>query len=522
MKNDRVIRSAGIVGGFTMLSRVLGLGRDVLMAGLFGTSLSMSAFVIAFTIPNLFRRLFGEGALSAAFVPVFVETRHEQGEQAAWALARKIITLVGLTLLIIVLLGELLIHFLPSVLPISEKWLMVLSLLRIMLPYMVFICLAALSMAILNAHRHFAVPAATPCLLNITWIAAVLLVAPRFSDESRIYIVAGAVLLAGLLQLGFQLPVLYRYGYRPGFALDLADRKVNRVLTLMGPAAMGLALTQINVLVDRALAGLIGEWAAAALYFSERLIYLPLGLFATALSTVLLPTFSAEAAGRNYRRIADTATHSLRNLLFIMIPAAVGLFVLARPIIETIYKWREFDAQSVWYTATALQCYAPGLVVFSLAKIFVPAFYALQDTRTPFRIGAVTVVINLVINLVFIATLPVAWKHAGIALATVIAEAFYAITLFILLQKKIGKLPLKAIGISLLKTASAACIMGVAAGSCSSILHHNAFLLSLPGKISEIAVTAGAVMVGLLTYLAAAIILRSPELRDMYSSLRKK
>jgi len=323
---------------------------------------------------------------------------------------------------------------------LPEKVAIILPLLRIMLPYMIFICLAALSMAILNSFRHFAVPAATPCLLNIIWIFTILTVFPYLSNDQHIQIraVSWAVLLAGLVQLSAQIPVLMKYGYRFHFSWAWNDRRVGTVLKLMGPAALGLAITQFNVLIDRLLATWVGPWAPASLFFSERLIYFPLGIFATALGTVLLPTFSSHAADKDTFGMRETLNHSLRNLMFVMVPAAVGLFVLAFPIIRMIFQWKTFDVQSTWYTAIALQCYAPGLIVFSLAKVFVPAFYGQQDTLTPVKVGIATVALNIILNLIFIVTLPLNWKHAGLAGATVIAEAFYAVVLAVLLHRRIG------------------------------------------------------------------------------------
>ena len=507
-----------------MLSRGLGLFRDVVMAGFFGTSTAMSAFVVAFTIPNLFRRLFGEGALSAAFIPVFVEARHTSGDQAAWKLARSIITLVTIVLLLFTLAGELICLSAPRLMPLSPVTEMVLLLLRIMLPYMVFICLAALSMAILNSFGHFAVPAFTPCLLNIIWLCAVLLVCPIFSVplDNRVFVVAWAVLFAGVMQLSAQFPMLFHFGYRPGFSLRLDDPRVNRVLLLMGPAALGLAITQFNVLADRLLATWVGPWAPAALFFSERLIYFPLGIFATALSTVLLPTFSGQAADLQLDTIKNTIVHSLRSLMFVMIPAAAGLFVLARPIVEMIFQWKAFDSTSTWYTMTALMCYAPGLIVFSLAKIFVPAFYALQDTKTPLRIGLLTVAINLTINICFIVLLPLHYKHAGIAAATVLAESFYAVTLVILLQRKIDTIDWQPVIRSTARVGAATFIMAVAARLLLMSLESSLHATLIPTKIGQILCISVTIGLSTAIYAAMAFLLRCPELRELLNLRRKR
>ncbi|MDD2237267.1 MAG: murein biosynthesis integral membrane protein MurJ [Kiritimatiellae bacterium] len=525
MKQEKVIRSAGVVGSFTTLSRALGLVRDVVMAGFFGTSLSMSAFVVAFTIPNLFRRLFGEGALSAAFVPVFVETRRNVGDGAAWAVARKVITLIVLLLLCFVLAGELVISLLPDVVALSAKNLLILRLLSIMLPYMLFICLAALSMAILNSFGHFAVPAATPCVLNVVWVLATLIFLPFMHGplESKIFVVAWAILVAGVAQLFFQYPMLRRFGYQPGLSFDFSDARVRRVLMLMGPAAVGMALTQFNVLVDRALAAWVGAWAPAALYFSERLIYFPLGICGTALGTVLLPVFSRHAADGQFLTINSTINQSLRTLLFLMIPSAVGLGLLAQPIIESIYQWREFTAESTWFTAVALQCYAPGLIVFSLSKVFVPAFFALQDTRTPVRVGMATVLLNLLANLIFILTLPVRYKHAGIALATVLAETGYAVALAWILQRRIGSPGWPRIFRSLGKVLLISGLMGVVVWfGARWIPEWLATMGSLSEKFRQIATVGGSILIAVPVYLLLALVVRCEELQFLLAAMRRR
>lgn len=469
MSGKSVTKSSGVIAVMTMLSRCLGLLRDMLMAGLFGTGIKMSAFVIAFTIPNLFRRLFGEGALSAAFVPVFIETRRQSGEKEAWRLARRIITIVAALLAVLVLLGLFLIDWVlaewnPDGMPGA-----VLPLLRIMLPYMFFICLAALAMAILNSFKRFAVPAAMPCVLNIIWISALLFVVPQTvgSPAGKIEVVAWAVLIAGAAQLLGQLPSLWRRGYRPGIDFDLSAPKVRRIFILMGPAALGLAVTQINVVIDRILAAWVAPWGPAALFFSERLIYLPLGVFATAMGTALLPALSEHVAKKDGAGLVDTLTISVRNILLVLIPAAIGLFALSDPIIDLLFGWGAFDTASTAQTAIALRFYAPGLIFFGLAKLLVPTFYAHQDTKTPVKLSVLTVFLNLTLNITFVLTWPANMKHAGLAFATVLAEGFYVLALGFMLRKS-GIAPRwRGISRSILCALTSGLLMGI----CAAILH---------------------------------------------------
>ncbi len=566
MDSKKIIKSAGVVSGFTSLSRLLGLARDVLMAGLFGTSLVMSAFVVAFTVPNLFRRLFGEGALSSALVPVLVETREKEGDAAAWTLVNRVLSLLAVVVTVITLAVML---FAAIASPESAKIAAVLDLLLIMMPYMVFICLAAVSMAILNSFHHFAISAFAPSVLNILWIATLLLVVPNIgnSPEEKIGAVAWAVLLAGFLQWAVQWPVLRHFGWAPfkkptppcghpsaggedhlcasmddeqirrnkipsvggvpegrgGFsesAEDETNAKVKKILCLMGPAALGMAILQLNVIIDRLLAIWVSKEGPAALYFSERLIYLPLGIFATALGTVLLPVLSRHASTHDREQMRNTISDGLRHLLFIMIPAAVGLLVLAHPIVRMIFEWKAFGSASTWMTAIALQCYAPGLIVFSLAKIFVPAFYAQQDTKTPVKIGAIAVALNLVLNITFILILPQPVKHAGLAFATVLSSVFNMSCLALILQRRIGKPDWKRVAATAARSLGAAALMAITVVGVYGFLR-----MGLPAealaKAGQIVAVLGSIAAGGGVYLLANVLFRAPELREFTKALRR-
>ncbi len=463
MKNDGILRSTAVVGCCILLSRVLGFAREILMAYLFGTTLWQSAFSVAFTVPNTFRRIFGEGALAAAFIPVFTETMERQGSRAAWSLAGKTLNLLMLTLALVVTVGLAVIHVGETASVPGSQAQTVLSLLRIMFPYLFFICVAALCMAILNSQRRFLLPALAAPLLNIVWILALLAVIfwARPEPGRQIRVIAVAVLGAGFLQAAFQFPVLWRQGFRPTRSLGLNDPRIRRVLILMGPAALGMGVSQVNIGIDRLLAFFAGEWAPAALAFSERLVYLPLGLFATAMGTVLLPTLSRSAAREETDDMVKTVESSLVHLMMIMTPAAIGLFLLAEPLVTLAYQRGRFDARSTILTARALRFYAPGLIAFSLYKVFVPAFYALKNTRTPVLIGVLAVGANLVLNLIFVFTWPVFYRHAGLALASVLASAGNGIVLAVILRRRLGCFRDLAVFKDLLRILVCASVMGV-------------------------------------------------------------
>lgn len=521
MQNRTVIRSAFTVGGFTMLSRILGMVRDVLTAGLFGTSLAFSAFSVAFRIPNLFRALFGEGALSAAFIPVFQETRQSRGEAEAWRLAARITSLAGVVLLGVVALGILgmsgTLWWVPG---LSEKTLTILPLARIMLPYVFFICLAALAMGVLNSYRKFSTSAFTPTLLNVTWILSVLFVIPVFRGTgTQITVLAWTVFVAGAVQLGYLLGPLRRVGWRARFDADWSDPLVRRVFLLMGPNALGLAVNQVNVLLSSWLALMAGSWAPSALFYAERLIYLPQGILATSLGVVLLPVLSEFAVLGEYGNMRDAVQHGLRTLLFVMTPAAIGLLVLAAPVVRLLFEHGKFDADSTMLTARALRFYAPGLMVFCLAKVFVPAFYALQDTKTPVKIGLCSVAICLTCNLVAVNVLPEYWRHAGLAASTVVAEAFNGTMLAALLHRRLGALRYRAV------LATVARALGLAAAMAAAAYFANGWLSAKVAAwrpaLAPFAVLP-AIAAGVATYFALAKVFRVPELGFVTEALRSR
>ena len=524
MKDGKLIRSAGVVGSFTLLSRGLGMLRDIIIAYYFGSSMLASAFFVAFTIPNLFRRLFGEGALSAAFIPVLIETRTQEGDKAAWKLASRVITMTAAVLTTLALLGVLLFSIGLRISGLGEIWVTTFGLSRIMFPYVLFICIAALFMAILNSYKHFATSAFAPCLLNIILIVSMLVVFPIVGEQPvhRAYVLAWAVILAGIAQMAIQLPALKRFGCPFQFSSRWNDPRVKQVLILMGPAALGMAVTQFNVLIDKFLAMWIAPWAPAALFYSERMIYFPLGIIATAMATVLLPTFSTHAAEKNTGAIRETITQSLRHLIFIMVPAALGLLALAPFILETIFDWGgEFDAQSTLLSARALRFYAPGLIVFSAAKVFVPAFYATQDTKTPVRIGIYTVALNLGLNILFIMTLPLYWKHAGMAFSTVLSEALGMIALGIILTRRIKDLQWKAIFSSFIRCFMAGILMALVAWAIAQFTLP-LFRTHLSGKIAQIISLALAMGAGACTYWVLITLFRIPELGEIKDALQRK
>lgn len=524
MENRNVIRFAFTVGGFTMLSRVLGMVRDVLTAGIFGTSLAMSSFVVAFRIPNLFRALFGEGALSSAFIPVFMQARRQEGEAPAWRLARRVGTLVGVTLLGIVALGIVGMSLWLLRPQVGAEAAAVLPLARIMLPYVFFICMAALAMAVLNSYRLFSVSAFTPALLNITWILAILFIIPivHGGPARQIQALAWTVFAAGAVQLAYQIPPLLRVGWRPGLDTDWRDPRVKQVFLLMGPSALGLAVNQVNVMVNSLIALYwVGAWAPSALFYAERLLYFPQGILATALGTVLLPVLSDFAVQHKHDEMRGAIHHGLRTLLFVMTPAAIGLFVLAPAIVQMLFEHGSFDWHSTMLTSRALSFYAPGLMVFCLAKVFVPAFYALQDTRTPVRVGLCAVTLNLTLNIVSALTLPEYWKHAGMALSTVVSEGFNGLVLALLLRRRLGPFGIRGILAGLWRALGAAIAMAATAFYAERVITTWLYVY-VPHKAAQLIGVPLAIALGMAVYFGAARLFRFPELGFVLDALRTR
>jgi putative peptidoglycan lipid II flippase len=523
---SNVLRRAALVGAMTGISRLAGLVREQMMAYFFGTGLAKSAFDVAFRIPNLFRRLFGEGALSAAFIPVYTEVREREGAEAANRLAAKIAGLLIASLSLITALGMLATLAIQARLSPDSRWTAILPLLRIMLPYAPLICLAALTMGLLNALRHFAIPALAPVFLNLVWIAALLGICPFIDSDPfvRIRVIAWAVVVAGMIQVAVQLPPLARRGVSllPSFHWR-RDARIRHVLRLMAPMALGAGLVQINVCVDGILAMWSAPWAPSALEYAERLVYLPLGLVGNAFATVLLPTLSSHAAVHDYDGLGATLERALRNISVLMAPAAVGLTLLALPVVTLVYRLGDgaFQAESALYTARALAGYAPGLLVFSLYKSLTPAFYALQDTRTPVRVGLFSVGLNLVLNILCVIMLPEGWKHMGIAASTVFTSLINCVTLALILHRRTGALHAARLLPCTASAVLAAGLMGVAV----YFLHPFALRLlepRVPLKVAQLLAILAAMGVGAALYGGLIQLFHRQALGELADDIRNR
>jgi len=413
MEGGGFLRSARTVSICTFLSRVLGLARDVLCARVFGVGGVWDAFVLAFTIPNLFRRMFGEGSLSLAFIPVMADYTENRSESETRDLVGVVFTATGAVLGVLVLLGVGGAWCYYRVAKPTGDGALFIRLLWITLPYAVFICLTAISMSVLNTRRHFLTPALAPAALNIFWIGGVVLLAPLIG----IYGVAAAVLAGGMVQLGMQLPVLARKGLLPRVRIDLKHPGLVRTAKLMLPLLVGSAAMQVNVLLDRVIAWLLaGEGGVASLYYGDRLVQFPLGVFGIAVTTAAFPTFARKAAAGDMAGLAGSVTQALRAIVFIALPASLGLLLIRTEAVELIFRGGKFTEEAAVRTARVVLFYSLGLVFYCGVHILTRAFYSIGDMRTPVRLSLLTIGCNVVLNLSLVWRL----KEAGIALATAV------------------------------------------------------------------------------------------------------
>lgn len=422
----RLLRGSSVVGAGTLLSRVAGLARDIVVARFAGATAAADAFFVAFKIPNFFRRLFAEGAFSQAFVPVLAEYRQKGGVAAVRELNDRVAGALGGTLLLVTLFGVLCAPLLTGVFAFGwwwggaqpEKFEMASQMLRITFPYLMLISLTGLAGAVLNSFDRFAIPALTPVLLNLVMIAAVLVAANWF--EPPIMALAWGVLAAGVVQLLFQVPFLMRQGLLPRPRWDWNYPGVRKILRLMAPVLFGVSVTQISLVLDTLLASFLPTGSISWLYFSDRLVELPLGVFGVAVATVILPSLSRLHTESDPQRFRHTLDWALRSVCLIALPAAVALIVLAEPLLTVLFQYGNMTAWDMQMAAWSLRAYSLGLLAFMLIKVLAPGYFARQDTLTPVRYGLVAIAAKMLLSLAFVIPLHLYFKlgHMGLALAT--------------------------------------------------------------------------------------------------------
>ncbi len=424
-----LLRSLATVSGMTFLSRLLGFVRDFVIARIFGAGLMTDAFFVAFKLPNLLRRLFAEGAFSQAFVPILGEYRNKDGTAEAKRLVDHVATLLFLILIVVTLVGvaaaPLLVYIsAPGFAADPDKFALTVELTRITFPYIFFMSLVALAGGILNTWSRFAVPAFTPVLLNLSFIAMAVLAAPYFAQP--VLALSWAVFIGGALQLAFQLPSLRRIGMLPRFSLDTKDPGVRRILKLMAPAVLGVSVSQVSLLINTIFASFLATGSVSWLYYADRLMEFPAGMLGAALGTILLPSlarYHALARPDDYSKLLDWG---LRLTLLLAAPAALALAIIAVPLIATLFHHGAFGANDVFMTRDALVAYSLGLLGLILVKVLAPGFYARQNVRTPVKIALLTLFVTQMLNLSLIGWL----QHAGLALSIGLAACLNALLLY--------------------------------------------------------------------------------------------
>lgn len=510
-ETQQILRFTRTVTLVTLLSRFFGYVRDLSIAVLLGTSLAADAFVVAFRLPNLFRRLTAEGAMTSAFIPVFTSYRVERSDSESWDFARQMFWTLATVMLGLTLLG---IIFAPALVRLftlasadPQKWTVAVLLTRITFSYCLLIALAALAGAILNTLRVFGIPASVPIFLNLAIIAAALVAYFWDYTEPAVALAVGVV-VGGLLQVLVQLPALIRRGMVFRFKTGFRHPGIRRVGRLMVPAIAGVGVYQVNVLVSTIFASQTEGWISA-LYYADRLMEVVLGAYAISVATVVLPVLSQQAVKKQLTGMRATLTFSLRNVAFIVIPAAVGLMVLREPIVRTLFEHEAFGANSTVLTATALFFYALGLPAFASVRLMVQGFYATEDTATPVQIAALALLVNVILCFLLVGTL----GHGGLALATSLASYLNLAVLYAVFRRRLGAVDEPRLFLSVGRALVAAFGMGLICWLMARELN-----LSTEPGFAALAVGVGATIgVGVVAYLFLAWLLRADELSEVYT-----
>ena len=516
--SPRLARSAGMFGLATITSRILGLVRDTVLAFYFGAGDAADAFRVATRIPNLVRDLFAEGAMSAAFVPTFTRQLTLNGRDRAWHLSSSVINALLLVTGAVVAAGILFADplvrlFAADFAAVPGKLELTIELTRIVFPFLTMVAVAAVLMGMLNSLGHFFVPALSPAMFNVAIIVIALAFVPLAPSlgVAPITVVAVATLVGGVAQVVIQWPPLAREGFRYRPVLDVRDEALHRVLLLMGPGTIGMAATQINVFVNTVLATGEGTGAVSWLDLAFRLMYLPIGLFGVSIATAATPAISRLVAEHDFARIRSTLAGALGLMLFLNVPATIGLIVLARPIVAVIFERGEFTAADTIATAGAVQFYALGLVGYSVVRIISPTFYALQRSRVPVTVSIASVMVNVALNVTLVRLM----GYRGLALGTSLTAIVNASVQLILLRREIHGLEGRRIVASLVRVLIASAVMGaitwVTYGGLSSALPGDSMLM-------QSARLSATIVVALASLVAVAQALRIPEFaeaRDM-------
>ncbi len=518
-----MLKSSGAMAAATLASRVLGMVREMVYAAFMGNTWVASAFTLAFQVPNLFRRLLGEGALTAAFIPIFKHKEVNEGEGEMWRAANAVISglaaAAGLVTVVVVVgisLARAFHHF-------NAETDLMLRLLRLMFPYMLLVCMAAVLIGMANARGHFFVPALGAVILNLVMIASVIFLAPRMGRalDQRIFGLAIGVLVAGLAQALFQVPSLSREGYRYTWVSPWKNPTVNEVVRKMLPGSIGVAAFQINVLLTQCFSFWFDPSIVATFNYSVRLMELPQGIFGISLATYMLPTLSGLAAEKKYPEFRETLRQGLSHLSFANLLAAAMAFSLATPIVRLLFQRGMFDASATHRVAVALACLAPGLLMFSMNNILARAFFALSDIKTPMKISVFCLVLNLVLAF-WLTRHMLQWRvggEAGLAAANTLSACCNTALLLMALRRKLKVTGLAELWPMVLKLAGAAVAAGYVAWWLNWFWEKHLGYATLPQKMGAVFVP---MLGGAILYWLLALVLKVPAATELMGMLRRK
>ena len=508
----KIIKYAGSVSAGTTVSRIFGYIRDMLVAYMFGAGMFADAFYAAFRIPNLIRRMLGEGSFSAAFIPVFSEYLHTKTKTETQKLINVVFTLLFLTLFVITVLGMFFSPLLVKIIAYGftsdpEKLQLTIELTRLMFPFLLFICLAAMLLALLNTLSSFFIPAIAPANLSFAEIIYILALAPLLSPGNQIKGLAISVIFGGLGHFLMQYPTLRNLGWKLNFDFHFNHPGIKKIVFLMIPSIIGISVDQINTFVDTICASFLGNGAITALYYSNRLMQLPLAIFGLAMATVSLPMMSKSVATKNLEELKETLNFSIRISIIALLPATIGLMAIGLPIIQVLFERGKFDNFASLLTNKALFYYVLGLPAFAITKIFANTFFSFQDTKTPVKIAFVVMIAHVILCVALMNPLGV----GGLALATSLCAYMNVFMLFYKLKKKIGKIGARKILISSIKALIASILMGVIAYQIMQIK-------VLPMILALII----SIICSIISFIILLKILKSQEMEQILSGINKK
>ncbi|MGB9601426.1 MAG: murein biosynthesis integral membrane protein MurJ [Limisphaerales bacterium] len=514
---SQLLKSSGAMAIATLSSRILGMVREIVYARFMGDSWVAGAFMLAFTIPNLFRRLLGEGALTAAFIPVFKEKEKLEGERQMWRAANAVISgllISGIVLVVIVIIGVSIAIYIGRY---QQETALMLKLLRLMFPYMLLVCLAAILIGMANARGHFFIPAMGATMLNIVMILSVFLIAPRLGAtlETQIYGLAIGVLIAGVVQASFQLPTLYKEGFRPEWVSPFKDPTVHIVLKRMIPGTLGVAAYQINMLVTQSIAFGVSPTIVASYNYAVRLMELPQGVFGISIATYLLPTLSGYFAEKKYDNFRSALRNGIEHLIVVNMLATVLLTLLAEPIIRLLFERGQFSALSTQRVAFALMFLAPGLVAFSTINILARAYFATGDTRTPMKTSVFCFAVNIIFTILLVKPL----QQGGMALANTATAFINVFLLYYGLQKKLKTTGLEGLRKYVLLVMLIATLSGTVAYYIAKIWHNYIGHQTLYQRLGEVFVPIGAAT---LVYYLAGWALKIAAINEFFELIKSK